>query len=88
MLMSKVIRLQNKTDLVTNCLAYFLELGIPAPDRSTIFHYLSECFPGIYIFLKFFSSKLQLGKGGVIPENILNLGENWLDWLCYLSGYF
>ena len=40
MVMSKVIRLQNKTDLVTNCLAYFAETGVPAPDRSTIFHYL------------------------------------------------
>ena len=48
MVMSKVIRLMNKQDLVTNCLAYFAELGVPAPDRSTIFRYLAECFPGMF----------------------------------------
>ena len=46
LLMSKVIRLANKTELVANCLSYFKELGVSPPDRSTIFHYLSECFPG------------------------------------------
>ena len=46
MVMSKVIRLSNKTDLVANCLSYFKEIGVLPPDRSTIFHYLSECFPG------------------------------------------
>ena len=46
LLMSKVIRLTNKTELVANCLSYFKELGVSPPDRSTIFHYLSECFPG------------------------------------------
>ena len=48
MVMSKVIRLMNKQDLVTNCLAYFAEMGVPAPDSSTIFHYLAECFPGMF----------------------------------------
>ena len=46
--MSKVIRLMSKTDLVKNCLNYFKEMGVPAPDRSTIFHYLAKCFPGMY----------------------------------------
>ena len=50
MLMSKVIRLSNKTDLVANCLSYFKEIGVSPPDRSTIFHYLSECFPGKQTF--------------------------------------
>ena len=46
--MSKVIRLMSKTDLVKNCLNYFKEVGVPSPDRSTIFHYLAKCFPGMY----------------------------------------
>ena len=46
--MSKVIRLMSKTDLVKNCLNYFKEMGVPAPDSSTIFHYLAKCFPGMY----------------------------------------
>ena len=48
MVMSKVIRLMSKTDLVANCLSYFKEIGVPPPDRSTIFHYLAECFPGMH----------------------------------------
>ena len=44
--MSKVIRLMNKADLVSNCVSYFEEMGVQAPGRSTIFRYLAECFPG------------------------------------------
>ena len=45
MTMPKVIRLHNKTDLVTLCIAHFNELGVKAPHPTTLYHYLAEAFP-------------------------------------------
>ena len=45
MTMPKVIRLHNKTDLVTLCIAHFNELGVKAPSPTTLYHYLAEAFP-------------------------------------------
>ena len=45
MTMPKVIRLHNKTDLVTLCISHFNELGVKAPSPTTLYHYLDEAFP-------------------------------------------
>ena len=45
MTMPRVIRLHNKTDLVTLCISYFNDLGVKPPSPSTLYHYLAEAFP-------------------------------------------
>ena len=79
MVMSKVIRLMSKTDLVKNCLNYFQEMGVPAPDKSTIFHYLAKCFPGMYLSLFFTNCTFKI---------IIRLRHFWIPYKIQITFYY